>query len=556
VSDRPAPSPGLAGGSPDRGELPSGPGPGRGRPAARPAAPEGRDLRFAALAFAALGALVFASHREALGCWFASDDFRWLEISEPGDVLRSFVGPWGHGPAYRPLSRVSFLVDHALFGLNATGWHAHGLLLHATAATLLAVLLRRLSGDRVFALAAAAVFAVFPLGYENSIWISGRIHPLGLCWSLAALVFFDRVAVSGRRGDAAAFLACYAMGLLAYEASVYVPAFAVLVALARRPGAARRPAVLRTWLAALALTAVWIALRSRAVGGATLYPMRAVGEIPSLDFAAHVAGALRRLLQRLQPAWWALVAATLATAWAAPRRFAALPLGAIVALLGFAPFALVLGGVPARFLYASQLGIAIAVGALVAGAARIPRVGGLLAAVLAAAILWPLATQTDAIARDWRIAGQVGRRVLDDVETSTPPNAGPGITVLLGAPYEVRGRMVFSTYLDAAMRVFHPGYPRLVVPGQYFLDSDRRVAAGMMASTIDGDAARRAALGRPAVGCVQARQALDAGGLDAFASALAGCGGSFLAVTQPDGTVRAMDPTAAAASLRAAGIRP
>ncbi len=531
------------------------PGESRPTPAAGPAG-GGSDLRFGLLATALLAALVLATHREALGCWFASDDFRWLEISEPGDVLRSFVGPWGHGPAYRPLSRVSFLLDRAVFGLDARGWHLHGLFAHAVAAALFAVLLRRLSRDAVFALASAAVFAVFPLGYENSIWISGRIHAIGLSWSLAALVFFDRVAAARRRGDALAFLACYALALLAYEASAYVPLFAVLVALARRPVAGHRPALLRAWLAALALTVAWLALRRWAVGGETLYPMRSAGDLLSLDFAAHAAKALRRLLQRLAPAWWAVAAAALATAWAAPRLLALVPLGALVAAIGFAPFALVTGGVPARFLYASQLGVAIAVGAVVAGAARVPRAGGLLAAGLAAAILWPLGAQTDAIARDWRIAGQVGRRVLDDVDRATPTGAGPGITVLLGAPYEIRERMVFSTYLDAAMRVFHPDHPRLVVPGQWFHDADRRVAAGMMAATIDGDAARRGAEGRPPVGCGDARRALDAGGLDAFAPALVDCGGAFLVATTPDFAVRALDPAAAAASLRTTASRP
>lgn len=521
----------------------------------RPGRPGGGDLRFGALALACLAALVFLVHREALGCWFASDDFRWLEISEPGDVLRSFAGPWGHGPAYRPLARVSFLVDRVAFGRGATGWHVHSLVAHAIAATLFAVLLRRLSGDAVFALASAAVFAIFPLGYENSVWISGRIHPIGLSWSLAALVFFDRLAVGGRRLDAAGFLACLAMALLAYEASVYVIVFAALVALLRRPDPGRRSALLRGWLAAVVLTVAWAAFRRWAVGDGTLYPVRAIADVPTLDFAAHVAKAMRRPPQRLGPAWWAVAAAAIATAWAAPRRLALLPLGALVALVGFAPFALVTGGVPARFLYASQAGIAIAVGALVAGAARVPRVGAPLAALLLGAILWPLAAQTDAIARDWRIAGQTGRRVLDDVATTTPGSA-PGITVLLGAPYEIRERMVFSTYLDAAMRVFHPDYPRLVVPGQYFHDADRRTAAGMMASTIDGDAALRAAQGLPPVGCPEARRALDSGGLDAFATSLADCGGVFLVVTRPDWTVRALDPAAAAASLRTTAPRP
>ena len=165
---------------------------------------------------------------------------------------------------------------------------------HAIAATLLAVLLRRLSGDAVFALASAAVFAVFPLGFENSVWISGRIHPIGLSWSLAALVFFDRLATGRRRGDAAGFLACFAAGLLAYEASVYVPVFAALVAVVRRPAPERRPALLRAWLGALVLAAAWAVFRRWAVGGGSLYPVRAAGDVVSLDFVAHVAREIGR----------------------------------------------------------------------------------------------------------------------------------------------------------------------------------------------------------------------------------------------------------------------
>jgi len=124
-------------------------------------APRARDGRSAELALlvAVVVPAVLLAHREALDAWFAADDFLWLEISTFDSVLASFVGPWGHGAAYRPLSRLSFLIDYALFGLDARPWHAHSLLNHAGTATLLGWLVLRVSGERALALAVAVIFA-------------------------------------------------------------------------------------------------------------------------------------------------------------------------------------------------------------------------------------------------------------------------------------------------------------------------------------------------------------------------------------------------------------
>jgi hypothetical protein len=67
------------------------------------------------------------------------------------------TGSWGLGTAYRPITRLSFLLDARLFGWNALPWHAVNLALHALNAVLLAKLVGDCGAGRRDALLAGAV---------------------------------------------------------------------------------------------------------------------------------------------------------------------------------------------------------------------------------------------------------------------------------------------------------------------------------------------------------------------------------------------------------------
>jgi len=98
---------------------------------------------------------------------------------------------------YGPLHILSYLLDHALWGLNPAGYHLHNVLLHA----INGVLLYRLIGlcglrGRV-AFVAALIFICHPVQVESVAWISQRKTLLATTFLLLSLISYRRHA----RGD-------------------------------------------------------------------------------------------------------------------------------------------------------------------------------------------------------------------------------------------------------------------------------------------------------------------------------------------------------------------
>jgi hypothetical protein len=178
------------------------------------------------------------------------------------------TGSWGLGTAYRPITRLSLLLDARLFGWHALPWHAVNLVLHALNATLLTVLVGECGAGRRDALLAGAVFAVVPLDWENVDWISGRTGLLCLGFMLGAAIFWRRTPRAW--WNLAPACLCQALALLCYEPALVLPvALLVLVpVLARTPMQRRRLVVANAALAGCAAL-VWL-FRAMALGTAKL----------------------------------------------------------------------------------------------------------------------------------------------------------------------------------------------------------------------------------------------------------------------------------------------
>lgn len=149
------------------------------------------------------------------------DDF--MVIVDNPDV-RSWANFLADGYPGRPLRELTYLLDHALFGLEPAGWRVQQLFWHALCGALLFELARRLTGEVRAGLVAALLFLIHPLQVEVVANLSHRKDSLALAFCLLALLLWMR-GYEGRRpwGWRAGALLAWGVALLAKENAVVVP---------------------------------------------------------------------------------------------------------------------------------------------------------------------------------------------------------------------------------------------------------------------------------------------------------------------------------------------
>jgi hypothetical protein len=131
---------------------------------------------------------------------------------------------------YFPVTRLSWMLDAELYGLEARGFHATSLALHAVNALLLFVALYRLTRELWPSAFVAAVFAVHPLHVESVAWISTRKDLVsGLFFMLSLIAYERRVRGQHPRAWGAALVVVFALGLLSKQVLVTLPCLLLLL---------------------------------------------------------------------------------------------------------------------------------------------------------------------------------------------------------------------------------------------------------------------------------------------------------------------------------------
>jgi hypothetical protein len=128
-------------------------------------------------------------------------------IASAADLLGCFVeelmdGRYPHGHFYRPVTALSFALDHAVWGLDPSGYHLTDLALLLACTTLVAALAHRLLGPGVGPLAAALLYALHPLHVETLPVAARRADTLAQLFTLLALIAASRARASEARSEA------------------------------------------------------------------------------------------------------------------------------------------------------------------------------------------------------------------------------------------------------------------------------------------------------------------------------------------------------------------
>jgi len=217
--------------------------------------------------------LVLACYFPALRGGFLWDDD--AHVTRPG--LRSLAGLWQiwsnvrATQQYYPLLHSAFWVEHRLWGDSALGYHLVNVLLHATSAILLVIILRRLNvpGARL----AGVLFAVHPVCVESVAWISEQKNTLSLVfYLLSALAYLRFDGSRGRPGACRAYvlaLLLFIAALLTKSVTATLPAALLVVLWWKRGRLTLRDAwPLIPWFAAGISGGLFTALVERKLIGA------------------------------------------------------------------------------------------------------------------------------------------------------------------------------------------------------------------------------------------------------------------------------------------------
>lgn len=178
---------------------------------------------------AAIFAAVFLSYAPVWRAGFVWDDDR--HVTAP--ALRSAHGLgriWlevGATQQYYPLLHSAFWLEHRLWGDAPLPYHLLNLALHALAACLFVLVLRRLGVAG--AVVAGMVFALHPVGVESVAWISEQKNTLSTVLYLAAALAYLRFDATRDGSRYLAASALFVAALLTKTVTATLPAALLLV---------------------------------------------------------------------------------------------------------------------------------------------------------------------------------------------------------------------------------------------------------------------------------------------------------------------------------------
>lgn len=193
------------------------------------------DRARSALVIAALAAAVALVYGRAAGFGFVELDDRSYVVDNPhvtSGLSATNVG-WAitafRQANWHPLTWISLQADATIGGGRPAAFHVTSLVLHALAASLLFLCLRRATGAAGRSFAASLLFAVHPLRVESVVWIAERKDVLSQALGFASLYAWTLWIEKPSPRRYATALGLFALGLTAKPMLVTLPVVMVLL---------------------------------------------------------------------------------------------------------------------------------------------------------------------------------------------------------------------------------------------------------------------------------------------------------------------------------------
>ena len=93
-------------------------------------------------------------------------------------------------PYYMPLTKISFLIDAELYGVEPWGFHLTNLIFHIINSVLVLYFVWKLTGRSILSSLVGVTFAVHPQHIESFVWIAERKEVLSAFFGLFSLIFY------------------------------------------------------------------------------------------------------------------------------------------------------------------------------------------------------------------------------------------------------------------------------------------------------------------------------------------------------------------------------
>lgn len=314
------------------------------------------------VAFVLIALIAYAPALDAGWIWDDDDYVTQNPLLRADDgLVRIWTEPLSL-PQYYPLVHSSYWLESRLWGLEPTGYHVVNVILHALAAFVLALCLKRLSVPG--AMLGGLIFLLHPLHVESAAWVTERKNTLSLLLALLALRAWlvwkpmNGADGSGRSWPWFAWL-LFIGAMLSKTVVCALPAAIVLLTLWKR-GRIPKPE-------AMALAPMFVIGFALAMVTVSLEKTHVLAEGPEWDLSA-----MDRLVIAGRAAWTYaghfVFPANLSFNY--PRWDVADP-GLLASLAPWLALALVIG----LFLARKRIGAGPVVGALIFGGCLLPALG-------------------------------------------------------------------------------------------------------------------------------------------------------------------------------------
>ena len=130
---------------------------------------------------------------------------------------------------WHPVTWLSHMGDVEIYGMNPRGHHLGNVIIHALSASLLLLLLLRLTGAFWPSAFVAALFALHPLHVESVAWVAERKDVLSAFFWFLTLLSYAEFAARRRPALYALTLVCFLLGLMSKPMLVTLPLVMLLL---------------------------------------------------------------------------------------------------------------------------------------------------------------------------------------------------------------------------------------------------------------------------------------------------------------------------------------